>query len=313
MADPINWKSKIILVKGEGANYGADAAPTGPLNGMLLTDVQLQPMEGEEVSRNLELPYMGGQETFVTAVRAVLTGSFELVGSGTAGTAPDWSVLLRACAVAQIITANTSVEYVPVSEGHESVSIHFWIGPSRHILLGARGNAVITANANGIPVCRVTHTGLFVLPADQARPTVDLSRFQMPQVATKANTPGLTIAGTSFVMRSFELNLGNDVQPRMLVGAERIIIVDKAETIRTTVEAVPYATYNPYQRALANTRTAITLQHGTVAGRRVAIAAGQAVQQRPAGLENNQNVAEWPLGFVPLPAAGNDQWKITLT
>ncbi len=313
MADPINWKSKIILVKSEGANYGVDAAPTGPLNGVLLTDVQLQPMEGEEVSRNLELPYMGAQETFVTAVRATLTGSFELVGSGTVGTPPAWAAMFRACAVAQIVTANTSVEYVPVSEGHESVSIHFWIGPSRHILLGAKGSGVVTMNANGIPVCRATMTGLFVMPADQARPVVDLSLFQVPQVATKANTPGITIAGLPFVMRSFELNMGNDVQPRMLIGTERIVIVDRNETLRTTVEAVPYATYNPFQRALQNTRTAITLDHGTIAGKRVRIAAGQAVQQRPTGLENSQNVVEWPLSFVPLPAAGNDQWKITLT
>lgn len=314
MADPIAWKSKIVLVKSEGAAYGEDAAPTGALNGVLLTDIQLQPMEGEEVSRNLELPYLGAQETVVTAVRAVLTGSFELVGSGTAGTPPPWAALLRACGVAQVVTANTSVEYSPVSEGHESVSIHFWIGPSRHILLGTKGTGVVTMNANGIPVCRVTMTGLFVLPADQARPAnVDLSAFQVPQIATKANTPGLTIAGLPFNMRSYELNLGCDVQPRMLVGVERIVIVDRNETLRTTVEAVPYATYNPFQRALLNTRAVVALSHGTIVGKKVGIVAGQAVQQRPGGLENNQNVLEWSLGFVPLPASGNDQWKITLT
>lgn len=313
MAEPISWKSKIVLVKPEGATYAVDAAPTGAIDAMLLTDVQLQPMEGEEVSRNLELPYMGGQETFVTAVRAVLTGSFELVGSGTAGTAPAWGALVRACGVAQILTANTSVEYVPVSENHESFSVHFWIGPLRHILLGARGTAVVTVNANGIPVGRVTLTGLFVLPADQARPTVDLSKFQMPQIATSANTPGLTIGGLPFVMRSYELNLGCDVQARMLVGAERVVIVDRNETLRATVEAVTYSTYNPFQRALVNTRTPVILDHGTVVGRKVKIACGQAVQQRPSGIENNQNVVEWSLGFLPLPLAGNDQWKITLT
>ena len=312
--DPISMKSTIVMVKGEGANYGVDAVPTGVLNAMLLTDVQLQPMEGEDVSRNLTLPYMGAQETFVTAVRAVLTGSFELVGSGTAGTAPAWDPMLRACAAAQVVTANTSVEYNPVSGEHESVSIHVQIGPWRHILLGAKGNGVVTVNANGIPVCRVTLTGLFVTPADQARPVVDFSKFQKPQVATKANTPGLTIAGIPFIMRSYEFNMGNDVQPRMLVGAERIVIVDRAETLRTTVEAVPYQTYNPFVRALNNTITPVQLQHGTAAGKRVTITHPGAIQQRPGGIENNQNVAEWPLGFVPLPVStGNDQWKITLT
>ncbi len=313
MAEPIRWKSKITLVKPEGANYGQDAAPTGALNAVLLTDVSLQPMEGEDVSRNLELPYMGGQESLPTGLRSVLTGTVELIGGGTAGVAPGWAPLMRACGAAQIVTADTSVEYVPISDNHESVSIHFWIGPSRHVLLGARGTCVVTINAQGIPVGRFTMTGLFELPADQVRPVPDLTGFQKPQVASKANTPVFTIGALPFVMRNFELNLGNDVQPRMLVGAERIVIVDRTETLTTTVEAVPYATYNPFAIARDGTRQAITIQHGTIVGRKVEVTVPQATQRRPGGIENNQNVVEWALAFDPLPSVGNDQWKIKLT
>lgn len=312
MADPINWKSKITLVKTE-TGYGVDANPTGPLNGVLLTDVQLQPMEGEDVSRNLELPYMGAQEQLTTGLRAVLTGSFELVGSGTAGTAPAWSAMLRACGVAQVLTPTTSVEYTPISAGHESVSIYFWIGPSLHVLLGARGTAVLTVNAQGIPVIRVTLTGLWTLPVDTARPTLDLTSFQKPQIASKANTPTFTIGALPFVMRSYELNLGCEVVPRMLVGTERILIVDRVETLTTTVEAVPYATYNPFQIARDGTRQAITLQHGAAVGKRVEVTTPQCIQRRPGGLSNSQNVVEWALAFDPIPTAGNDQWKIKLT
>lgn len=310
---PIKFKSKIVLAKPEAVE-GTDAAPTGALNAMLLTDVQIQPMEGEDVSRNLELPHLGAQEEIATAFRAVLTGSFELVGSGNAGEAPAWGPLMRACAAAEVITADTSVEYVPVSDDHEAVSIHFYIGPTRHILLGAKGTGVISMTAQGIPVCRATLTGLFVTPADQARPQVDLSGFQVPQVASKANTPVFTIDSIPFVMRSYELNLGNDVQPRLLVGTERIVIVDRAEMLSVTVEAVPMATYNPYQRAIAATRTPIVIEHGTIAGRKVEIETPTAVQRRPTGIENQQGVVEWPLTFTPLPTdAGDDQWTITLT
>lgn len=310
---PINWKSKIILAKTE-VTYGADPAATGPLNAMLMTDIQLQPMEGEEVSRNLEQGFLGAQEEVPTGIRVVLTGSVELVGSGTAGVAPAWAPLLRACAVAEIVTANTSVEYVPVSEGHESVAMLFQIGPLRHVILGARGTAVFTLNAQGIPTARFTLTGLFTLPADAARPPVDLTKFQTPQIATKANTPGITIGGVPFILRSFTLDLANDVQPRLLVGYEGILIVDRNELLSTTIEAVPYATYNPFQKALTSARQAVAIQHGTIVGRRVKLEAPAAVQRRPVGLEQNQNVVEWPLTFRPLPSsAGNDQWKLTLT
>lgn len=313
MAQPIFWKSKTILVKKE-TTYATDATPAAA-NAVLLTDVQFQPMEGEDVSRNIELPYMGAQDTIAAGLRAVLTGTFELVGSGTVGTAPAWSTLIRALGVAEVLTAGTSVEYTPVSNNHEADSIYFFIGPTRYVMLGCRGTGELTVTAQGIPAVRATLTGLFTLPSDQAAPTIDLSGFQEPQIASKANTPVFTIGGVPFVMRSFGLNLGNDVQPRMLVGKEEIAIVDRSETVSCTVEAVPMATYNPYQMAISpRPRQAIALQHGTIVGRKVAVSIPRAVQQRPTGLDNQQGVLEWPLTFTPLPtAAGNDQWKITLT
>jgi hypothetical protein len=313
MADPIKWNSKIVLAKIETA-YATDPTPTGAANAMLLTDVVLQPMEGEDVSRNLEMAYLGAQEEFPTGLRAVLSGSFEMVGSGTAGTAPAWGPLLRMCAAAEVATVGTKIEYMPVSDGHESGAIYFMIGTWLHKILGGRGTAVFSVNAQGIPVCRVTITGLFVRPLDQARPTPVTTAFQRPQVATKANTPTFTIGGTPFVMRSFSFDLGNDVQPRLLVGVERIVIVDRNESMKMTVEAVPAATYDPYSVAEEGTRQAVALVHGTIAGKITRIDAGQAQQKRLMGFENGQKVLEWPLEFRPLPtSAGNDQWKVTLT
>lgn len=318
MADPIKWKSKIILVKPEPLNaYGVDPVPTGPLNAMLMTNVQWQPMEGQEVSRNLEMPYQGAQESIPVGIYSVLTGDFELVGSGTVGTAPAWSPLLRACGVAEVLTANSKVEYSPVTDNQESVAVYFTIGVNRYVMLGARGTATLTINAAGIPVCRVTLTGLFTIPAVAARPTPDLSKWQKPQAASKATTPVYTIDSIPFVGRDFSLNLGCDVQARMLIGMERILIVDRAESISMTVEAVPMTTYNPVSRAGSPTadapRVPIEVTHGTIEGKIVNIKAGTATQGRFGGSQENQGIEEWPLSFKPLPTVGNDQWKITLT
>ncbi|MES2754880.1 MAG: phage tail tube protein [Pseudomonadota bacterium] len=312
MPEPIKWKSKIVLAKMETV-YGTDPVPTGAANAMLMTDLELRPMEGDTISRNLEQPYLGGQASLQTGIHVVLTGSVELQGSGTLGTPPGWGPLLRMCAVAEVITAATKVEYSPVTDAHESGALYFHIGPTRHIITGARGTAVLTANAQGIPTLRFTLTGLFTTPLDQAAPTIDVSLFKKPDVVSNANTPLFTIGGAAFVYRNFSFDLGNDVQRRFLVGVERIVIVDRAERIGVSVEAVPIATYNPYTIANAGTLQAIALTHGTVAGKRVKLAAAQAEQQRIAGFENNQNVLEWPLAFAPLPtSAGNNQWKITL-
>lgn len=321
MAEPIKWMSKLILAKPE-VTYGVDPTPTAA-NAMLLTDVQLQPMEGEDVSRNLEMPYLGAQEALTAGLRSVLTGTFELVGSGQTGVAPGWSPLIRAMGVAEVVTPDTvpgdgtgKVEYTPVTDDHESVAIYFYIGPTRYVMLGARGTGQLTVTANGIPAIRGTWTGLWKLPTDQAKPAgVDLSNFVDPQVASKANTPTFTIDAIPFVMRSFTLDLACDVQARMLVGREAIVIVGRNETLNITVEAVPLATYNPYLRASTTPkpRFPIQLAHGTVAGRRVGVGVAKATQNRATGFENQQGVLEWPLGFTPMPDEGDDQWKITLS
>lgn len=308
---PLKWSSKALLAKIE-ASYGTDPVPTGAANAILATNVTLAPMEGEDVTRNLETPYFSADPTLPVGLRSVLTFDVEIVGSGTLGTAPGWGPILRACGVAQTITAGTKVEYNPITDNHESVAIYMHIDTTRHVLLGARGNAVLTLNAQGIPIWRFTMTGLFATPTEQAKPTPDYTSFKAPQVATKANTPTFTVGGTAMVMRDFELDLGNDVQPRMLIGSESILIVDRAERLTARVEALPVTTYNPYTIAQNSTQQAIQLVHGTVAANRWTLDIAKAFQNRLSGYEINQNIAEWPLGFVPQPTAGNDQWKLTL-
>lgn len=317
MAEPIRWRSKIVLVKPE-ASYGVDSAPTGAANAVLMKNIELRPMEGEDESRELELPWLGGQETIPTALRSVLTGDVELVGSGSTGVAPAWGPLLRACGMAETVTPDDdpgdgSVVYNPVSSAHESVTIHFWIGGTRHVFIGTRGTAEITMEAQRLPHIRFTLTGLFTTPGEQARPTPDLSAFAVPQVVSNALTPKFEIDALPMVLRAFRMSLGNQVEPRLLVGREEIVIVDRTETMTATVEAVPLSTFNPFSAARDRDRVAVEIAHGTEAGRRVTIEAASCGVGRLAGYENNQNVLEWPLPLQPLPTAGNDQFTLTLT
>ena len=53
--------------------------------------------------------------------------------------------------------------------------------------------------------------------------------------------------------------------------------------------------------------------HGTTAGKIVTLTAPTAQMQRVQGLENAQNITEWPLRLVPLASSGNDQWTLVLT
>src|SRR5690606_1199288 len=148
----------------------------------------------------------------------------------------------------------------------------------------------------------------------QARVTPDLSNFVTPQIASKATTPTFTINGVPFVLREFVFNLNNDVQQRLLIGKEEILIVDRAEAISATVEAVALTTFNPFSTAIAATRMPLVLEHGTIAGKRVRFEAPTATVKRLTGYQQNQQILEWPLSITPVPtSAGDDQWTLTLT
>lgn len=309
----IKWRAKILLVKIE-SSYGVDAAPLGSANAILATNIDLSPMEGSDVSRELDKAALGADATIPTELHARLRFSVEIAPSGAAGTAPAWGPILRACGVAEVISASTSVTYNPVTDGHESATIHLYIGATLYKLVGARGTAKLDFTAQGIPKIDFDMMGLFVKPAEGTRPTADTSAFQKPQLVTDTNTPTFTIGGTNFVMRSAMLDLANQVEGRFLVGKEEISITEREDVFETTVEAVAITTFDPFQAALDQSELAVSLVHGTGAGKIATLAIPRAQMQRPQGLTNAQQIKEWPLRMVPLPSAsGNDQWTLTLT
>lgn len=310
----INWKSKVFLAKIEAA-YGADPTPTGAANAILATDIRLQPMEGQDVSRNLELPWLGAQSTIPEDLHAKLSFRVEMTPSGTRGTVPPWGVLLRGCGSAEVVSAGVSVVYGRAAGSLESVTFYLWIGATLYKLTGARGTVTVRVTASGVAYLEFEFTGLFVQPAEtpQAVPVLSAQIARRPKVASAANTPVFTYNAVPLVMRSFSLALGNVVEPRFLVNSHSVVITDWAESIETTVEAVPLTTLNPFLLAADQTAAALALTHGTVAGSIVSLAMPAVQLQRPQSLENQQNIKEWPLRGVPLPVGGNDQWSMTLT
>lgn len=305
------WKSKTILAKIE-AGYGTDPTPTGAANAILAEDVTFTPMEGDWIKRNVERTWFGAKPGVGASFRSTLTFSVPMVGSGVLGTAPGWAPLIRACGVAQVVTAGVKVEYAPITDSPESATLYFDIDGTKHVMLGTRGTVMFKLSASGIPMLQFTLTSLFTVPTEAAKPTPDYTQFVDPEVASKANTPTFTIGGAAFVLRDFELDLGNDVQPRMLIGQESIIIADREETLKVQVEAVALNVYDPFTVCKAGTKQAIVLAHGTVAGRKTRFDLPTCQQQMPT-YQEQQGILEWPLTFTPLPTAGNDQWKITLT
>ncbi|MEQ8396421.1 phage tail tube protein [Thalassobaculum sp.] len=310
------WPKKAILAKIESA-YGTDAVPIGGANAMIVTEFRITPIAGDQVSRNLERPYLGAQEELLTGQHVECSFKVEIAGAGAGAAGPDtppaWGPLVRACAHAETITADTSVAYTPISDGLESVTIYTNLDGIQHKLLGARGTFSVQFTAKELPYFSFTYRGLLVAPTAVALPTVDTTAFATPLIVNDANTDFL-VAASARIMRSFSLDMSGQLAGRFLVGQEEIIIGDRPGSGQMVISAVPLATYNPFAAALARTPTALQLVHGTVAQNIVTIDVGQGQIRKDIQIGQTDNITEWTVPYLALPTdAGNDDWSITCT
>lgn len=305
------WRKLALLAKTETA-YGIDSVPTGAASAMLALDVAFTPLEGQEVSRDLMTPWLGHQGIILTGLYGRLEFSIEVAGSGVAGTAPAYGPLLRACGFAETITAGTEVEYDPVSAGFESLTLYYNRDGVRHVLVGARGTMTVEFTPAGIPRFRFNVIGLHgALAADTALPAVTLTTFKTPLPVSKANTTfslhGYAVGPTERV----SIDVGNQVEPRMLINSEACEIVDRKSTGSVVMEATNLATKNWDAIARAHTTGVFALVHGTTGGNIVSIDApatqvGRWSEGQTQGILNNT------LPLIFQPAIGNDDLKITV-
>lgn len=135
-----------LLVKIE-QTPGTDAVPTGAANAVLLRgNPSLSPMEMTEDQRNIIMPYFGNQGSMPSSAFGQLDYEFELAGSGTAGVAPAYGPILRACAMAETINAAPIVASAQVG------------GTITSIVLAA-GASAVDDFYNGMPITITAGTG----------------------------------------------------------------------------------------------------------------------------------------------------------
>jgi hypothetical protein len=306
-------KNKLLLLAKIETGYGTDALPTGAANALVVRDVTFTPLEAEEIKRDVNAPYFGHQGVILAGYYAKLECGVELAGSGAAGTVPAWGVLARACGMSETILATTSVTYAPVTSGQEAVSLYWHMDGRRHVLLGVRGSLSVSMDAQKLPVIKYVLTGLYGTITDTAMPAPTWPTPPKPLVPSKTNTPVFTLHGYSAVMETFSLDLGNMVEPRLLVGSESIEITNRETTGSTTLQADQVANIDWFAKAISRARGALAITHGLTAGNIIQIAAPAVEVGKPTfGSSNNILNNTLPLAFCPSASTGNDELSIVV-
>lgn len=305
-------RRRLVLAANE-ATYGTDAAPTPAANAILTRTVQVTPLAGEDIPRDLLRAYYGNSQSIAGEKHVELTMEVELAGSGTAGTAPAWGVLLRACGFAETVNAGTDVTYNPITGGEESISCYIHRDGVLHKFTGGRGSVSFTLDVNGIPYMTFNFLGLLGQISNEAMPTTaDYTAFQAPLPVTNQNTTPLTLHGAQLSFSSLSLDMAIEAVKHMIVGdSSSIKIVDRSPSGTAVVEEPALATLDLYTKARDASVGAFALTHGTVAGNIIELTGPKVGTGSPTEQDRN-GVQMLSVPLTVNPDAGNDELVITV-
>lgn len=306
-------RRRLILAKAESV-YGTDSVPTGASNAILVRNLEIQPLLSENVSRDLVRPYMGQADQLLAQTRVEVSFEVELAGSGTAGTAPAYGPILKACGLSETIVASTSVTYAPVSTSFSSVSIYYHEDGIRHRLTGCRGTFEISAEVGQIPRIAFTMTGIYNAPTDVALPSPTYANQATPLIFKQGNTTNFSAFSYSGCLQSFNFNIANDVIYRELVGCTKeIMITNRMPSGSMVIEAPTITAKDFFTIATGNTTGSITFQHGTTGGNICTVTSPQS-DLGNLTYSDQDGVQMLNCPFIAIPtSSGNDELSIAYT
>lgn len=308
---PLLSRKRTILAKIE-TTYGTDSTPTGAANAILVRNMTITPLNAELVNRDLIRPYLGASEQLLATAYVSIEFEVEMAGSGTAGTAPAYDALLKACGMSATTSAGVSVTYTPVSASFPSVTLYHNVDGVLHKITGARGNVELDIQARAIPVFKFSFTGLYNAPTDAAAPAVTYTAFQTPLAANSDNSTGFSLFSYSGALQSMNLNFGNAVQYRSLIGAEDVLLTDRQVSGQIMFEAPTITAKDFFSVALGTTLGALDITHGTTAGNRVQITSSRVSVNNPTYQDQDGiMMMQVPVRLVPT-TAGNDEISIVV-
>jgi len=306
-------RKRLILAKAE-ATYGTDPTPTGSANAILVRNLEITPLQSDIVQRELIRPYLGNYEQLLAQTRVQVTFEVELAGSGAAGTAPAYGPVLKACGLSETVVATTSVTYAPVSTSFSSVTIYFYQDGIRHIVTGARGTFTLNGQVGAIPTIAFTMTGIYNAPTDTALATPTYANQATPLIFKNGNTTSFSAFSYSGALQSIDLNVGNEIVYRELIGGTKeVLITDRKPAGTMSIEAVLLATKNYFTVSTGSTTGSISFQHGTTAGNIATLTMAQS-DLADASYADLNGIAMLNLPYVATPtAAGNDELSLAYT
>lgn len=247
-------------------------------------------------------------------------------GSGSSGIITDYVGSTKVATVqkttATFTPDNTSVysiaanvAYKPVSDTFSSVSIYYNIDGVLHKVTGCRGTFTINGQVGEIPTLDFTMTGIYNAPTDTAAPAATYSNQAVPVIFKNGNTTNFQLLSYAGCLQSVELDMGNEVTYRELVGCSKeVLITNRAVTGTVVIEAPTIASKDYFTAALSDSSLGnLTLKHGQTAGNIVTVTSST-IDIGDVSYEDQDGIHMLSIPVVAVPGStGNDEMILVFT
>jgi hypothetical protein len=247
-------------------------------------------------------------------------------GSGSSGVITAYNGSTKVATVQKTTAAftpdNTSVYsiaanvgYKPVSSTFSSVSIYYNIDGLLHKVTGCRGTFTINGAVGEIPYIEFTMTGIYNSPTDTAAPAATYANQSVPVVFKNGNTTNFELLSYAGCLQSIELDVGNEVIYRELVGCSKeVLITNRAITGTIVIEAPTIAQKDYFTAALSDSTLGnFTLKHGQAAGNIVTLTTSTVDIGDPS-YEDQDGIHMLSIPVTAVPGSvGNDEMILTFT
>jgi hypothetical protein len=305
--------SKLLLAKPE-VTEGVDPTPDDT-NAIETMNLEMMRYEGDRVAREVDRQTLGGVEQINTVPHTNTSFDVPLAGSGTAGDAPLWGVLMTACGFDETLVAVTSAAYQLVETAAElaasdTVALYDYRSQAGTLqkTLGCRGACSISMGEGELPKISFSDLiGSYLQPAAGTEATgIDWSGWLTELPFTVDNVPTITLDSISACTSAFSIDFGQAVARRNLPNCESTVISDYDVTGEMTIVAPDVSVTNWWAKAESHqgvTLYPLAIILGTVAGNIIQIDAAEVQVVSMTEGETNQGDLSYTftLAFIDRP------------
>lgn len=293
------FNRRLVLAKTEDT-YGTDAAPDAALNAILTKNLEINPIEGEELNRELDKGTFGNDSGTLLGQHAVVSFEIEMAGAGTAGDLPAYDPVLRAAGHAQSEddeTTPTEIYYDPIDDDVPSLTLYFHGDKTLHKCVGSRGSLTMTLSKRAYGYMRFEFMCLIEDIAAGTMPDADTSAFTKP-IPFRESTVDFSLFGDVRPIHSLTINGGQEVSFYETSENETLEQEDRSSTWEATIEHPDLSVWDIYADIRNDVIGTLELVLGTTGGNIFQVNAGE-VQMLNSPSRSNEN------GIVALGVGGS--------